>query len=323
MQALLVVMILSTSLLWFWILFKRFFAKNNRIEKRMNRYLLGVGNEETEITTPKQPRININLQRTKESVRKRILTKDKTNKVEVLLNRAGIPLKPEEFVLFQWISTALIAGLFNLFTGNLLFLPIGAIIGFILPKVILQKKQKDRLKAFNDQLPEMIAAVVGALRAGFSFPQALKSVSDEAQSPMKEELESVIREMQYGTSMEDALSRLKERMPSDDLDLMIQAIIIQRQVGGNLATVLDKIIETIRDRIKIQGQISTLTAQGRLSGVVIGLLPVILGLILFVIEPDYIGALIGHPIGIILLVVAAISCTIGFFLIRKLTTIEV
>jgi tight adherence protein B len=169
----------------------------------------------------------------------------------------------------------------------------------------------------------MISTVVGSLRAGFSFPQALKTVTEEADSPIKEEMEFVLKEMQYGNSLEDSLNSLRGRMPSEDLDLMIQAILIQRQVGGNLATVLDKIVETIRDRIKIQRQIKTLTAQGRLSGIVIAVMSFVLTLVLYLIEPTYIGTLFIHPIGIALVIAAVISGIIGFIMIKKITTIEV
>ncbi len=296
------------------------------MRKRIGRYLMDEKNGKT-VAALKEPkkkvRFEINLDRTKKSVRERFLTKDKNRKLELALYRAGVPLKPEEFVMFHWIAVALGAGIFYLVTGHVLFLPVGAAIGFSIPNIILKKKQQDRLKAFNNDLPEMISSVVGGLRAGFSFPQALKSVMAEAKSPMKEELATILREMQYGTTTEEALHHLYERMPSEDLDIMIQAVVIQRQVGGNLATVLEKIVDTIRERIKIQGQIRTLTAQGKMSGMVIGLLPVILGLVLYVIQPEYIGALFTHPIGIGLVIVAVISCTIGYILIQKITTIEV
>jgi tight adherence protein B len=149
------------------------------------------------------------------------------------------------------------------------------------------------------------------------------TVVEEAQSPVKEEMERVLKEMQYGSTIEEALNELKVRMPSEDLDLMIQAIIIQRTVGGNLATVLDKIVETIRDRTKIQRQITTLTAQGKLSGIIIGLLPLILAILLYMIEPDYIGTLFENVIGWVMIACGSISGIIGFILIRKITTIEV
>ncbi len=265
----------------------------------------------------------LQIQLTTKNIKDNVLTKEKNSKLEISLSRAGIPLKPEEFVLLQWMAIVMGAGLLFIITGKLLFIFVGAFLGFFLPRWYIKKKQKDRVQKFNDGLPDMLSTVVGALRAGFSFPQSLKTVVDESQSPIKEEMETVLREMQYGSSMEEALLGLHERMPSEDLDLMIQAILIQRQVGGNLATVLEKIVDTIRERTKIQRQIKTLTAQGRLSGIVIGLLPIILALVLYAIEPEYIGTLFIHPIGIALLIAGGISGGIGFFLIRKLTTIEV
>ncbi|RKQ33254.1 type II secretion system F family protein [Oceanobacillus halophilus] len=316
-----------TSLFLFYIILQRLFPpKKELVKDRINRYLYNEKKEKVESKSnqeAKKVRFQINLDKTKKNVRERFLSKDKNRKLEIALYRAGVPLKPEEFIMFQWIAIALGAGILYLIIDSIIMLPIGALIGFYIPKFIIKKKQQDRLKAFNNDLPEMISAVIGGLKAGFSFPQALKSFMEEARSPMKEELATALREMQYGSTTEEALHHLHERMPSEDLDIMIQAIIIQRQVGGNLATVLEKIVQTIRERIKIQGQIKTLTAQGRMSGIVIGLLPVILGMVLYLIQPEYIGALFSHPVGIILVVVAVISCSIGFFLIQKITTIEV
>ncbi|MCD8508805.1 MAG: type II secretion system F family protein [Bacillus sp. (in: Bacteria)] len=290
------------------------------MEKRIKRYLI---QGDKEVLEPKKFKLTIDFRLAKERIRKKLVEKDKNTKIENLLRQAGVPLKPEEYVMFQWISTALTAGILYLILDTIFILPIGALIGAYIPKFILKKRKQDRMKKFNDSLPEMISTIVGALRAGFSFPQALKTVMEESSSPMKDEIGIVIREMQYGTSVEEALNNLKERMPSEDLDIMVQAVLIQRQVGGNLATVLETIVKTIRERIRIQGQISTLTAQGRLSGMVVGLLPVGLGLILYIIEPGYMGTLFTHPVGIVLLVIAVISCALGFMFIRKVTAIEV
>ncbi|WP_261176399.1 type II secretion system F family protein [Anaerobacillus sp. CMMVII] len=219
---------------------------------------------------------------------------------------------------------ALISGLLlNLILGNLLFLIVGFLVGYLVPIWWVKKKHTERLRKFNEGLPDMITTIIGSLRAGFSFQQALKSVVDEADSPIRDEMDIVIKEMQYGRSIEESLNELKERMPSEDLDLMIQAILIQRQVGGNLATILDKIVETIRDRTRIQQQILTLTAQGRLSGMVIGFLPIILGLLIYVISPDYMASLFNNPIGLLMVGVGLFFGTIGFIFIRKLTSIEV
>nr|WP_239584414.1 type II secretion system F family protein [Aquibacillus albus] len=314
-------MVLLSSFLFFYAILKRLLLKSNKVQDRVNRYLMDAKQDEKQQKKQEKPKFSFTF--TKKQIRKKVLTKEKNVKLEAALNRAGLPLKPEEYIMFQWIAVSLCAGLFYLLFERIFLLPVGAMIGYFVPKFILLKKQRDRLKAFNDALPEMITTLIGGLRAGFSFQQGLKSVMEEAASPMKEEVEMVLREMQYGASVEDSLNRWKDRMPSEDLDLMIQAIIIQRQVGGNLATVLEKIVETIRARIKIQGQISTLTAQGRLSGLIVGLLPVILGFMLYIIEPNYIGVLFEHPFGIILMVAASISSLLGFIFIKKVTTIEV
>lgn len=313
-------MVMFSSFLLFTAIFQMIFLSDKRMQRRMKKYLEQSAKKKL---SPKTFNLVLQVRLATKKIQEQVLTKEKNTRLETLLKRAGVPLKPEEYILFQWMSTALGGGFFFLITGNVLFLVLGSMLGFMAPKWVIIKKQRDRVNGFNEQLADMITTVVGALRAGFSFPQALQTVVEESASPMKEEIETVLREMQYGSSLEDSLNRLKERMPSEDLDLMIQAILIQRQVGGNLATVLEKIVDTIMDRNKIQRQIRTLTAQGRLSGIVIGLLPVILAFVIYLIEPGYIGTLFSDTIGLILVVSATISGVIGFFLIQKLTTIEV
>ncbi|UJF32834.1 type II secretion system F family protein [Paenibacillus hexagrammi] len=305
---------------FFMAVLQSLFSSDKRMEKRIKRYLDLQNRKKLSAGKFKQL---VQLQLYKQTIREKVLSKSKTDKLKNMLQSAGVPLKPEEYILFQWIAAALGGGLLYLLSGRFFFLLIGAVVGYLLPKWLVARKERERISKFNDGLQDMITTIIGSLRAGFSFTQALKTVMDEASSPIQEEIEMVLREMQYGSSMEDALHELKERMPSEDLDLMIQAILIQRQIGGNLATVLETIVQTIRDRSKIQRQIQTLTAQGRLSGMVIGLLPIVLGVLIYMIEPEYIGALFNHPVGMLMLACGAISGIIGFVFIRKLTTIEV
>lgn len=313
-------MFAMSSFLLFAAVLQMLFASDKRMEKRLNRFL--ELNDKKQLSRKKFSML-VQLQLYKHAVRERVLTKKRSERLDTMLSLSGIPLKPEEYVLFQWMSTALCGGLMYLLFNQLLLLPAGAVVGFMLPRWWINRKRRARIAAFNDGLVDMLTTVVGSLRAGFSFAQALKTVVDESEGPVREEAEIVLKDMQYGNSMEDALIEWKERMPSEDLDLMIQAILIQRQIGGNLAVVLETIVQTIRDRCRIQRQVTTLTAQGRMSGVVIGLLPLVLGLILYMIEPDYIGSLFHHPIGIGMMVGGLISGTIGFILIRKITMIEV
>ncbi|WP_043933098.1 type II secretion system F family protein [Bacillus sp. EB01] len=320
MKLIFLALILCSSFLMFYAVLSSFFSRSQKIEKRMERYL----------ASPEKVEVDDNdidlfarYAAARKNLTKRFVTKKKNSKLETMLARSGVPLKPDEYVTFQWIATGFFGILMVLlFTHWLCAVP-GGIAGYLLPGFILKKKEKERVEKFNEGLADMISTIIGSLRAGFSFPQALKSVAEESDSPIKEEIESVIKSMQYGSSVEEALNELKERMPSDDLDLMIQAILIQRQVGGNLATVLEKIVETIRDRTKIQRQIKTLTAQGRMSGMVIALLPLFLGIVLYFIQPDFISPLFTHPVGIGMVAAGVTSGVIGFILIRKITQIEV
>jgi tight adherence protein B len=320
LNGLIIFFVLVTSTLFFFALLVRIFQKRKLMENRIHEFIY-----QREEVGPKDKKIQriVDLTPAKERVRKQLKSRNKGVAIEMRLQQAGVPLKPEEYVMFQWISFAFFAGFFYLLKDSIIVLIFGAVFGIMLPKLILKSRKKNRLQQFNVYLPEMITTLVNALRAGFSFLQALKNAAEEAPSPVKEELEITLREMQFGVSVEESLNRLHERMPSDDLDLMIQAILIQRQVGGNLAVVLEKNVHTIRERIKIQGQIKTLTAQGKMSGTVVALLPLGLSGMLSLVNPGYMTPLFTNPIGIALLCIAGVSMLIGFLLITKITTIEV
>ena len=204
------------------------------------------------------------------------------------------------------------------------------VIGAFFPRYYLRYRQKKRVKAFAEQLPDTITLLANSLRAGSSFLQGIELVTRESQPPISDEFERVVREMSLGVALQPALNSLSRRVASEDLELMVTAINIQSQVGGNLATVLDSIAYTIRERIRIIGEINTLTAMQRYSGYVITLLPVGLGGILFLISPTYIGrmlspepAIFGLPAGIIFFIVGFISMGVGYLLIRRIVDIKV
>jgi tight adherence protein B len=311
---------LFSAVFFFLGLFQVLFFSDKRLKKRIKFYL-----DVNDRKGLKRKDFNflVEMKLLNQRLSDRLLTKKRSDKLSLMLSRAGVHIKPDEFMMIQWMAVALSGGLFYFVSGQLFFLLIGGIAGYFLPFWWLRKKEKERMVIFNNVLPDMISTIVSSLRAGFSFSQALKTVVEESEDPISEELGIVLKEMQYGSSIEEALQQLKERMPSDDLEIMIQAILIQRQVGGNLAVVLETIVQTIRDRNKIQRQVLTLTAQGRLSGLVIGLLPVVLAFIIYLIEPNYITSLFTHPIGIAMVIAGSIMGIIGFILIRKLTMIEV
>jgi tight adherence protein B len=261
---------------------------------------------------------------------------DMAARLSTELARADLKLKPAEFVL-MWIMSPFLfaAGAFILgflFEGlkNPIAIALFFAIGAYFPRWYLGYRQKKRVKAFASQLPDTITLLANSLRAGSSFLQGVELVTREARPPISEEFERVVREMSLGVALQPALNNMARRVKSEDLELMVTAINIQSQVGGNLATVLDSIAFTIRERIRIQGEIQTLTAMQRYSGYVITLLPVGLGGILFLISPSYISAmldkppeLLGLPMGVVFFIVGLISMGIGYLLIRRIVDIKV
>lgn len=184
-------------------------------------------------------------------------------------------------------------------------------------------KKTKYFKKFNDQLGDAIIIISNSLKAGHSFAQALGNLVQEMPDPVSIEFSKVVKEVKLGKTLESSLDNLLERMPSKDLELMITAILIQRETGGNLSEVLDIISETIRERIKIQGEIRTLTAQGKMSAIVVSLLPVALTGVLFVMSPEYIGSLFTNIFGIIMVIMGVILELIGIWFISKIIKVDV
>ena len=252
------------------------------------------------------------------------------------LARADLRLKPSEY-LFIWLGSIVgvpvlmfILSFFLPALGSPIALLVGALIGFMLPRFWLNRRKNGRLNAFNKQLPDTITLIANALRAGSSFLQAIELVVRESRPPISTEFSRVIREVNLGLPFEQALENMVRRVRSDDLELMATAISIQHQVGGNLAEILDSIAYTIRERIRIKGEIRTLTAQQRLSGYVVGFLPIGLAGFLFIAAPGFMDpmfanppAIAGLPAGVVILLFGGFMMFIGFMLIRRIVDIEV
>ena len=254
---------------------------------------------------------------------KMFAAKEFTKKVEIELMRADIPLRGEEFVMINFLIMIALGMLLILLTRNAILGWLGVVVGFVLPRVIVKRTKLKRVQKFNSQIGDSLVVMSNSLRAGFSFLQAMELVSREMPVPISVEFARTLREMNLGTPTEEALVGLTNRIESEDLDLVLTAVLIQRQVGGNLAEVLDGISHTIRERIRIKGEIRTLTAQGRISGMIVGALPLVIGLVLSVINPKYIGALFINPIGWAMLTAGVISMVIGIALIKKIVDIKV
>ena len=252
------------------------------------------------------------------------------------LGAADLKLKPSEY-LGIWAGTTIGLPVILFLVGfvvkslqNPIVLLVGLLVGFFVPRLWLGRRKGGRLKAFNKQLPDTITLIANALRAGSSFLQAIELVVRESRPPISTEFGRVIREVNLGLPFDVALENMVQRVKSEDFELMATAIAIQHQVGGNLAEILDSIAFTIRERIRIKGEIRTLTAQQRLSGYVVGLLPFGLAFFIYLAAPTFFDPmfvkppdLLGIPLGIILLTIALGSMGAGFYFIRKIVDIEV
>lgn len=245
-----------------------------------------------------------------------------SERLDIELIRGNIPLKGEEFLVLQGFLVVLSFCMGFALTQKLYAGFLFAVIGWLIPRLWLKSAQKKKRRQFNNQLADALLILANSLRAGFSLLQAMEMVSQEMPNPISGEFQLALREMTYGTATETALVHLSERVGSDVLDLLVTAMLIQRQAGGNLAEVLLSIHATIQNRLRIQQEIKTLTAQGRISGYIIGALPFGIAAILSVINPDYLSLLFTNKIGLVMLVGGLISQFIGFMIIRKIITIE-
>lgn len=244
-------------------------------------------------------------------------------KIQKELIKAHILLKGEEFIticIISFIGAFLISmGIFQNVIVGFVF----GILGWIAPSIIVKRKKKKRVKVLSDQLGDAIVLISNSLKAGYSFLQAVEMVSKEMTPPISDEFAQLQKEINLGYTTEQALENIMKRVESDDLGLVITAVLTQRQIGGNLAEILDNISGTIRDRLKIKGEIKTLTAQGKASGMVISLVPVGLGLVMQVTNPDYIGLLFSNKLGWGILAVAVVMQSIGIYSISKIIKIEI
>lgn len=260
-------------------------------------------------------------------VNKRVEKSSFGEKISRELARADIKFKPGEYIALYAIAMfggALIAFMLG---GRLIYSAlIGAVIGAFLPRAYVKSQQKKRLQRFDDQLPDMLNLMVNGLRAGYSTLQAMEAVSKELPPPICDEFRRVVQEMQLGIPMEKALANLVRRIPSPDLDFVITAINVQREVGGNLAEIMDIISYTIRERIRIKGDIRVLTSQAMYSGRALALMPLGLLCILWFLNREYVMTFFAKETiycGVGALVGAGLLIIFGYIAMTRITNIEV
>lgn len=243
------------------------------------------------------------------------------------LARADIKLKTGEYVAVM-IILGFGIGLIGWYIGgrSIILGLVGVFVGVSLPRVYVKRQQGQRLTRFNDQLADMLNLMVNGLRAGYSIMQAMEAVSKELPSPISDEFRRVVQEMQLGVPMDRSLDNLIRRIPSDDLDLVVTAINVQREVGGNLAEILDTISHTIRERVRIKGEIRVLTAQVMYSGRFLASMPILISLALWVLNRPYMMEFFNpetRVVGLIMLSVGALMIISGYFVMTRIASIEV
>jgi tight adherence protein B len=291
-------------------------SERSLVEERLGRFL------EDERPQPEREREGSALT---DWLNRRVAGSSWGDRVARELARADLKFKVAEYYALVFMSTVVLAFLGWLLQPNPISAVIGGVIGFFLPRFYVKRQQTVRLNKFNDQLGDMLNLMVNGLRAGYSTMQAMEAVSRELPTPISDEFHRVVQEMQIGIPMERALDNLLRRIPSDDLDFVVTAINVQREVGGNLSEILDTISFTIRERVRIKGEIRVMTANVRTSATILSMIPLFLTMALWFIAPEYIGSFFDRgPFCGWLAVVTIVGMIVsGYFAMMKIADIEV
>jgi len=243
------------------------------------------------------------------------------------LARADLKLRVGEYIAVMIIAAFGVGAVVYMLGGRSIPISIvGAVVGLFLPRLYVRREQKRRLLRFDEQLADMLNLMVNGLRAGYSTMQAMEAVSKELPPPISDEFRRVVQEMQLGIPMERTLDNLMRRIPSKDLDLVVTAINVQREVGGNLAEILSTISHTIRERVRVKGEIRVMTSQVMMSGQFLSVMPILLALVMYFLNRPYMMLFFDPKVrwlGIPSLIAGGVLILIGYFSMRKLADIEV
>jgi tight adherence protein B len=239
------------------------------------------------------------------------------------LAQANMQVTVAEFLIFQATTSISVGALAYLISRAPVVAGAFAVLGWFLPRMWVARRRSARLQAFDDQLADTIGLMSNSLRSGLSLVQSMEMISRESAPPISEEFQRVVREIGLGIGPQAALQHLVERVDSDDLELLVTAILVQFEVGGNLSRILDSIANTIRERVKLHGEIRTMSAQGRMSGYILSGMPVAISGILMLVAPGYLGALFQPGPWLVLPVLACVGIVIGSLVIRKLVAIDI
>ncbi|TVP83065.1 MAG: hypothetical protein EA344_10275 [Alkalicoccus sp.] len=312
---LVIVLLMLISTAFFYQIFTRI-VKRNRLKDRISRFVPAGGSEGTKT----EERRKFSLIETAGKGLKFIPSRKKTG---TLLQQAGVSLSGPEFLAVRIGAVIMTAVVFWMFSDSWLALAAAVPIGFLIPLMYMKRKRTKRLQLLTYQLVETLGTMANSLRAGFSFMQAMQMVAKEMPDPLGPEFGRVVREVSLGRPTAEALHRMSERLPNKELEVIVQGIIAQRESGGNLAELLLAMEETISGRIRVLDELKTLVSQGKMSSWIITLLPVGVGLFMYMFNYEYMAIMIEHPLGLTLLFFTAVSIVIGWFMIQKVIRIEV
>lgn len=322
MKMIYLIILLVFLVLWVLIssILIKIFNKNNPLDKLKYFDENYVAREDIETNSKKKASVLKSLSKVVPNLK---INKKQNRKLEIELMKADINITVEELLIIRIFSSSSIAFFTYIISKNLIIFIVMVMLVWNIPKLIILNRKKERIKLFDSQLNEGVVIISNSLKAGYSFLQALAVVTEETKDPFSKEFKKLLKEMSLGIPEDKALTNLLSRMESEDLKLIINAILIQKDTGGNLSEILDNISETIRERQKIKGELKTLTAQGKLSGIIVMLIPVFLGIAIYLFNKEYVLLLFTTTTGIIMIVTSVISEILGFFMIRKIVNIDI
>jgi tight adherence protein B len=239
------------------------------------------------------------------------------------LARANMPWTVSEYLMLSAVSVGVLFLLTWVYSRQVLLAAIAGLIGWYLPGLLVRRRRDQRLRGFHDQLPNVLTLLVGTLRSGYGLTAALDTVAQQMPPPVSEEFGRVVREIGLGMSAVQALRNLVRRVRSDDLDLVVTAIAIQYEVGGNLAVILETISDTIRERVRLKAQLRTLTAQHRMTRSILTGLPVAMAVIIYLMNPEYMLAMFTPGPFLLIPIASLVFIVLGWILLGRISNIEI
>jgi tight adherence protein B len=256
-------------------------------------------------------------------VEKMLANRDFAHGIDLTLIRAGWRMRVSELLATCFLTGGFVLAATVLVLGSIWIAAVAGVFAMYIPFFLLKRAAKKRIGKIEKQLAETLVLMANALRAGFGLMQAIGQAAKQMEEPIAGELNQFIRDTQIGSSVEEAVTNLGTRVGSYDLDIVVTAILVQRNVGGNLSEILDGVAHTIRERERIKGEIQTLIAEQKMTGIVIGIIPPALGGLFFILNRPYMMTMVETNAGRIMLCGSAVLELLGVWMIRKIVNIEV